>query len=83
MMENIFESYFYAFNEKEQYKRDIFFEKYGEDAFFLAMMPLYQCISEKQISQALSLGITGTPLSSYLKIFCADMSHALESAQYP
>lgn len=63
MMENIFESYFYAFNEKEQYKRDIFFEKYGEDAFFLAMMPLYQCISEKQISQALSLGITGLCIS--------------------
>ena len=63
MMENIFESYFYTFDEKEQYKKDIFFEKYGEDGFFLAMMPLYQCISEKQVKQAETLGITGLCIS--------------------
>jgi len=63
MMENIFEAYFYAFDEKEQHKKDIFLEKYGEDAFFLAMMPLYQCISEKQVRQAETFGTTGLCVS--------------------
>lgn len=63
MMEDIFASYFYAFDEREQYIKDLFCERYGEDAFFLAMMPLYQCISEKQVKQAKVLGITGLCIS--------------------
>lgn len=63
MMENIFETYFYALDEKEQYRKALFCGKYMEDAFFLAMMPLYQCIAEKQERQAESLGITGLCVS--------------------
>lgn len=63
MMEDIFESYFYSFDERELFKKDLFCERYGKDAFFLAMMPLYRCICEKQIRQAKDLGITGLCIS--------------------
>ena len=63
MMEDVFESYFYAFDEREQFRKELFCKKYGEDAFFLAMMPLYRSICEKQVRQAQVLGITGLCIS--------------------
>lgn len=67
MIEDIFGTYFYTFDEKERYQKDIFYREYGEDAFFLAMMPLYQCVAEKQMRQARSLDMTGLCISQVHK----------------